>query len=396
MWVLLLSIIMIVGTRMTWWGLLPLYLRDLGARDGQVGLTYTLMLVVQAPAHIVGGIVSDRWGRRYSITLPSLALAGILILGATAQSWLWLSITVWLVGLVSGIQQPGLQALVAESSLDQSRGTTFGSFYFVVALSQLVGPALGALLLPTIGISGLIWMTVGFASVGALARLAFLREGPYAVLATQIDLISWHDLLREPGIVRLVIINSLFLLIQGLTIQGPFVALHAADILELSQRNVNLLFAAGGVGAMLAAGLGGYIVDGLDGQRTSALATIGHAVLLVGWALIPGMSAAHYGIFASSWILAQVGRVGYVAWFSGYAPTAIRGRVLGMVGAIATLVSAAGPQIGTWVRAYAQSALTDSTLGWTRIASSAPFLLTLVLSILFAQSLLQMPDHAPR
>jgi len=378
---------------MMWWGLLPLYLRELGARDGQVGLTYTLMLVVQAPAHVVGGIISDRWGRRYSITLPSLALAGILVLGATAQNWVWLSITVWLVGLVSGIQQPGLQALVAESSLDQSRGAIFGSYYFVVALAQLLGPVVGALLLPAIGVNGLIWVTVGFASVGALARLAFLREGPYAVLSTQIELFSIRDLLRESGIIRLVIINSLFLLIQSLTIQGPFVALHAADILGLTQRAVNLLFAAGGVGAMLASVLGGYVVDGLGGQRTSALTTIGHAVLLVGWALIPGISAADYGIFAMSWVLAQIGRVGYVAWFSGYAPTAIRGRVLGMVGAIATLVSAAGPQIGTWLRTTAQTTLADNTMRWTRVASSAPFLLTLVLSVLFAQLLLQMPGH---
>ena len=394
MGVLLVSTFMIVGTRLMWWGLLPLYLRSLGATDLQVGLTYTVMLLVQGPAHILGGMISDRWGRRYSITLPSVAFVAILLIGVSARVWLWMAVTVWLIGIVSGTQQPGLQALVAESSEDTARGWTFGGFYSIVALAQMVGPAVGASLLPVLGIRGLIWANIGFAVVAAVIRLIFLKEGPYARITTEIEPISIRDLARNPAIWQLILVNSLFLLIQSLTLQGPFVTLHAADTLALSESQINLLLAAGGIGATVASIWGGRLADRIGSRKTGAFALTGHGILLMVWALIWPVTLASFGLFTLSWILAQVGRVAYTAWFSAYAPVKVRGRILGAVGATATLISALGPQGGTYLRLQAQNFLGQESGIGGRFASGTPFVLTLLLALAFSVVIMRMPARS--
>jgi hypothetical protein len=103
------------------------------------------------------------------------------------------------------------------------------------------------------------------------------------------------------------------------------------------------------------------------------------------------VSVASFGVFTLSWILAQIGRVAYAAWFSAYAPVEIRGRVLGAVGATATLVSALGPQSGTLFRLEAQSFVGHYSGAWGRAASGAPFLLTLLLALAFSIVILKMP-----
>src|SRR5574341_1213321 len=86
--VLIATTIVIVSTRFLWYRLLPLHLRALGASDGQVALVFTVSLLLLAPTQILGGIISDRWGRRYAISIPTLLMVPALIAGALAQSWL--------------------------------------------------------------------------------------------------------------------------------------------------------------------------------------------------------------------------------------------------------------------------------------------------------------------
>ncbi len=397
--VLLSTTLIIVGTRFLWYRLLPLHLRELGATDAQVGIVFTVVLLL-GPLQFVGGLVCDRWGRRYSIAVPSLALVGVLVIGALARHWFQLALAVLLVSVVSNIQSPGFNALLAESATDTDRGRVFGLFYTIIALAQMGGPAVGAVLLPRLTVSGLIWINALGALGAGMARLLFLHEGQFAAVAEKADAIDMRAILRDPLIRQLIVVNSLFLLLQSLTIQGPFVALHAADSLGMDSQAVNLLFAAGGMGATVAALVGGGLADRVGGRLSSALALLLHAVLLAVWSSLGPAQGLSYVIFTASWIAIQVGIVGFSAWYSAYAPPAVRGRVLGLVGAVATVASAAGPQIGMWLRSAAQTAVGE--LSWTgtnwgiRLASGVPFWLGLVVTFLLAALVLRMPSQASR
>jgi hypothetical protein len=120
-------------------------------------------------------------------------------------------------------------------------------------------------------------------------------------------------------------------------------------------------------------------------------------LLLLAWGAWGGHGWAGYTLFGLSWITLQVGVVGYSTWYSAFAPPVVRGRVLGFVGAIASLVSAAGPQVGTWIRTKSLAALADNTAGHgilcERLASATPFMLALVFAGVLAALVLNMPGR---
>jgi MFS family permease len=70
--------------------LLPLYLQELGAAVGQVGLFFTLGAIAPLAFQILGGWSSDSIGRLQAITIGSLA--GVLgyFVYVFAPSWEWL------------------------------------------------------------------------------------------------------------------------------------------------------------------------------------------------------------------------------------------------------------------------------------------------------------------
>lgn len=396
MLVLLASTLLMVGSRLTWYRLLPLHLRNLGASDQQVGLVFTVILLL-GPTQLLGGIISDRWGRRYVITIPTLILAPILVLGSQARHWLALAIIVWIIAFFAGGQQPGFQALLAESAADENRGRVFGGFLSIMAVAFMVGPAVGAALLPFLGIKGLILINAAGATLSGLLRLLFLREGQFAGERDLQQSVRMRDIFRVPAFRWLLVIHSLhLLLLQGLTRDGPFIAIHAADSLKLSEQAVNWLFAVGQGGAVLAALVGGTLADRLGGKRVGGAGFLLHTLLLIAWGITGSLPAwLGYTLFGLSFAMLQVGMAGYLMWYSAFAPSSVRGRVLGMVGAVAAFSSAPGPQIGTWIRAGALSLAAGASPPWVgQLASAAPFILALAVALVFSILLAHIPRMA--
>lgn len=391
MLVLLATTLAIVGARFLWWQLVPLRLRALGADDGQVSLVFSVMLLL-GPMQLVGGLVSDRMGRRYAIAVPTLALAPFLVVGLLARHWMWLGVALWLIGIVGAVQQPGFQALLAESADDSERGRAFGAFYTITALAMMLGPAIGAVLLPAFSITGLMGITAGMALMAGMARLLLLREGRYAATGQAVA-VEGRMLLREPLLRRLIVVHCLYMLLLSLTLQGPFVALHAADSLGMGEQAVNVLFALGGIGSILAALAGGRLADRYGGRALSGALFSAHALLLIAWATFAPEGWLRYALFTLSWIALQAGMVGYATWLSAFAPAAIRGRVLGMVGAVGSMVSALGPQAGAWLRTSGQVLATSQDPWAMQLASAAPFALTLAIAPILAALLLRMPGR---
>src|SRR5574341_1482033 len=350
--VLIATTVVIVSTRFLWYRLLPLRLRVLGASDGQVALVFTVSLLLLAPTQILGGIISDRWGRRYAISIPTLLMVPALIAGALAETWLPLAALAAAVGFIGGIQQPGFNALLAESATDENRGRVFGTFFTFVSGALVIGAALGAAYLNRGSISTLIWVSVGGALVAGLIRLGFLREGNFEPHSNAQSSLGSLALLRQPMGARLGIVASLITLLVSVTQDGPFIAIHAADYLSLDDAAINQLFAFGSAAAILAAFIGGSLTDRLGGQVVAGISFFVHSSLLLGWGLWSGPEWMGQALFGLSWVAAQIGTVGYSTWLSAYAPPHMRGRVLGVVGATAALFGGLGPPAGAALRQF--------------------------------------------
>ena len=78
---------LLVGAWFSWYPILPLHLRDLGATDTQVGLAYTLMQLGYQGMQILGGLLADRFGRKNVIVWPTFAYLPLYPLATATHNW---------------------------------------------------------------------------------------------------------------------------------------------------------------------------------------------------------------------------------------------------------------------------------------------------------------------
>jgi len=69
----------------SWYPILPLHLRHLGATDAQVGLAYTLMQLGYHGMQLLGGLLADRFGRKRVIVWPTFAYLPLYLLAAATH-----------------------------------------------------------------------------------------------------------------------------------------------------------------------------------------------------------------------------------------------------------------------------------------------------------------------
>ena len=65
------TVFLILTSLFTWYLLLPLHFRELGANDAEVGLAYSLLGIAFALMQFAGGLLADRYGRKLPIVLPT-------------------------------------------------------------------------------------------------------------------------------------------------------------------------------------------------------------------------------------------------------------------------------------------------------------------------------------
>jgi len=363
------TVFLLVASLFTWYLLLPLYFRDLGASDAQVGLGYSLMTLGFTLMQFAGGLLTDRYGRKRLIVLPTFAFAPLYALAGAARSWPLLFAALFLANSLSAIQTPAFTSLLAESVPEDRRGRAFGAYQFAISLAVTAGPGLGALLLPLVSLRSLIYATAGVSFLCAVLRAAGLRETSHRPSPIRLEnLRNFHW-----GQLRWFLVAAcLFATIYTLTLWGPFVSLHAEDALGLDKPRINGLFAMGGLACMIASLLGGRLADRYGGRNVLAAACLGHVVTIVAWAMV-GTSPLGLILFAATNMGLQVGVVAYNTLLTQVTSQQSRGTLIGLFGTITGLVSAVAPTVGAYLR--------------THFGSAAPFWATLGLGLAVALSL---------
>lgn len=146
---------------------LLLRLSDVGIDDFWIPLLWSALHVVKVGSSILGGEVSDRFGRRQTIAFGWLFYAGVYAAFALVDAGAWL-ITVFLAyGIYFGFTEGVEKAWVADLAPLSRRGTAFGYYNAVIGLGALLSSL----------IFGLIWTRIS-------PEAAFLAGAGLAVAAT--------------------------------------------------------------------------------------------------------------------------------------------------------------------------------------------------------------------
>ncbi len=128
------------------------YITSLGASVVELGYISAIPSAVSAFVNILGGSLSDRYGRRKLNALGTCLGTLPPLFYIFAKNWVELIPWVILSGLAGGLGMPVRWSMIADSSSEDRRAMMFGLMNIALLLGMTVAPILGGLIADAYGI----------------------------------------------------------------------------------------------------------------------------------------------------------------------------------------------------------------------------------------------------
>lgn len=355
--------------------LLPLYVQQLGADIGQIGLFFTLGMIAPLFFQILGGWLSDAIGRVQAMALGSIAgLVGYIIF-TVAPSWGWLLIGMVGLSMAGSFVGPSFQALVAEESTEETRGRVFGMVHTAFLVVGVIGAPLGGFLSDQLGFRWMFAVAAALYAVATLIRLLMARKlrqqttaptpaPTFKHLKTSLAMI--FGLIAGGGVITWIFFSDG---VSDVTFSmiGNLIPLYFNNIVGISKTQLGILGAVASLSTMLLTTLGGVLSD-KAGERVGIV--LGN--LLVAGAIFMMLNVTAYPLLMLGWALLGVGQAltgpAYNSLISKVVPNSLRGTAFGFFSTSLGIVSLPSPYIGTWL--------------WQKFSPRTPFYVPLVAMLL--------------
>ena len=150
----------------------------------EVGLTFAAFAVLSVISQIVGGILTDRWGRK-PVMLVSLlggvvgtllfASASLLDMNIAWLRWGWVAVIILVMGLTSGAFNPAVNAMIADLVVPEKRPQAYSLLRVVQNLGISIGPAIGGFI-AAISYSALFLVAAAASFIYSLILAVFVQE----------------------------------------------------------------------------------------------------------------------------------------------------------------------------------------------------------------------------
>jgi MFS family permease len=353
--------------------LLPLYALSLGASPLELGLMTSGFAVANGIAQFGSGFVMDRFGaRRFVVAgIGTYAAANVLI--ATAASATALIGYRFIAGLGGGVNMVATRLYISQTA-EQASLAFFNSIISAAnSAGSVFGPAFGGLVAVAGDLRVPFLIVAGTSSLAFIAAL-FLPRPRTEVYATGGKPVTGSVWTRP---VFVLLAGNLLLLIGfggWITSYAPF----ATQRLGWSTFDVGIIFTVFGIGDITLGPWLGHLADRTGRRRMAVLASI--PIFLFGFVLFFNLPRPFF--YAISFVTGAALTAYNASWFAlltTAVPTARRGRVFGVVSAVA--------QTGTVIGALGASTLWQLTDvgGGVLLASCAALGAGLVLLLLPAE-----------
>ena len=389
-WFMLAMILANTGAQMAY-SLLSIYLVEMGASVGQVGLVFTVASIVPLVLQILGGWLSDTIGRLRAIALGSLISSFGYLLFFLSPSWEWVMLGLCIEYVSSAVVGPSFNAYIADESSEAERGRVFGLTQSLFMIVTVIGPALAGLL--AYRFSFRLMLLVAFALYAsatglriwmALAeRFAPTKTAEKPTLSgLKTELMAMFSLLIAGGILTWIWVtdavgDTAFNLI------GQLYPIYLSEVGNLNVAQIGLLNSAWGIATILSSFLAGWLID-RRGERQIIVS--GFVVEALG--LFIFLQAGDFlGFLAAMFIFGfGVGSLmpAYQSLISKAVPEKSRGLAYGLFGTSLGILSLPFPWIGAQL--------------WEHIGPQAPFWITAaacLISIPIAWFKFILPEEEP-
>ncbi len=326
---------------------LSLYLfQDRGLSMTIVGVIMMVAGLCSAVAHVAGGELSDRIGRR-PVILGALGVRAMMYSGMAAligiSAPVWAIVVCYLVGQAIGMmERPAVSAIITDLSPKKHLTEAFGLLRVGINLGWAAGPAIGGYLATVLPYSWLFGVAALLTASALLLVLFFLNEScPRATERRGTS--NLRSILSDRAFIIFTAVSLLVFLLMGQMMST--LSVFTVDFMGLSTAQYGLLLTTNGLMVVLFQFPVAYKISHAVKSRVlivgSLLYTLGY--LTFGWA----------GSFALTVVAIVVITTGEIihaptslALVGELAPSRYSGRYMGVFGLTQILGIAVGPLLG--------------------------------------------------
>jgi MFS family permease len=355
--------------------LLPLYLQELGANVGQVGLFFTLGAVAPLVFQIFGGWLSDSIGRLQAIAIGSLAGVASYAVYILSPTWEWLLIATSAGAMATSFVAPSYQAFVAEESSEETRGRVYGLSSSLFQIVGIVGPPIGGYLSQYLSFKAMFAVAAVLYTAATVIRLFMarnaqrtetqVREKP-SLSSLKASLAAMGGLLLAGGVVTWIFVSDG---LRDVTFNMAFqlLPLYMKNLMSLSNVQISWLSSINALVTMLVLAPAGWLSD-KKGERVGIVA----GFFFIAVALAVFLNSHLYLGFVAVWALFGVGSAlvdpAYSSLISKAVPLRLRGTAFGLFSTSIGLISLPAPYLGAML--------------WERFTPQVPLYVPLVATLL--------------
>ena len=354
---------------------IPIFLRELGASVGEIGLFFTLAMILPLLFRLLGGWMSDSIGRLRAMLFGSLAGILAYLPYAFARDWQMALLGPALLAIATALLVPSYRAHIADIVPDERQGRIFGIGNSVLNLAWVVAPPLGGFLAYAYGYRTMFLSAILLYAIAALLFWYLVRadENVNGPTGEKPSLASLRSSFGE--ILPLAIAGGLFtwiLITDGiqdvaLDLSFNLMPVYLNDIIGIGKQSIGVMDGLHGIAWVIASPLGGWLADRV-GAKQGIMLGLGGLMLSP---LIFAFAADFWG-FALSWIVLGIGAAIFgpaldVLIARGVSQH-LRGLAYAFVATSLGVISLPAPWIGSQI--------------WIALGPKAPFILTSGLGIL--------------
>ena len=359
--------------------LLPLYLRELKADVTQVGLFFTLQMIIPLILQILGGWISDSLGRLRSIAYGSLAGMLAYVGFIWAPTWQWLLLAAGLNAVTRSLIAPSFGAFIAEQSAEQNRARVYGITETIFLVVAVVGPPLGGWLAGSFGFQVMFICAAGFYTLATLIRVlmarAAARKGEaspekLSLISLRVNLGMMFGMILAGGLVTWIFITD-GVSDVAFSLSFNLMPIYLEEVGGLNYQQIGWVNSVFGVAMMLLSIPAGWLADKKGERLGIALGFFMHFLALM--VFIRSQTIWGFGLtFALFGVGGALLSPAYQSLVSKAVPEKIRGTAFGLFRTSLGLISLPAPAIGAqlWERANPQ--LPFAITAWASLLSIIP------------------------
>ena len=347
-----------------WWPYRSLFILELGATKETLGMLLMIETLGQVVFQLPGGVLADRFGRKKVIVLGTALRVGSCLVYLLSAHWIHTAPAL-LLASAGMLGLPAMTALIAESLPEEGRSAGFAAYRTVTWMPMIVTSLLGGFFMDYFGVLGGVRLCMQAALVvsvvSTILRWRMLEEtfdpdDHQEPSAVTFDVKSLRGSLgavsREIWVMTIVAALSGF----AMRIVWSFMVVYAVEEVGLTNTQWGLIGTVISVISTLLTYPGGMLADRVGrkpciviSRILSPLSTIGFTFSSNFWQM--GVTRALGGVAQGfgGMVWGPMGGPVWQALVADLTTQKNRGRMMGLMGSIAGVVSTPASWVGGYM-----------------------------------------------